>query len=780
MSNRLTSLPESIGQLQNLSVFNVEGNRLGSLPESIAQLQKLSMLFLNNNRLASLPESLGQLQNLRELQVANNQLAFLPESIGQLHKLYMLRLGVNRLTSLPESIGQLHALKKLDLTGNFLTSLPQSTAQLQDLTVLFLDGNRLASLPEVIGQLPLRRLDASRNQLISLPKSLGKALSLETINVHSNFITKLPGSLRNLSTLTVVNLHSNRLRDVLELCKLRNNAYLNSLFLHDNALQGHIPSCLNNFRSLVVLTLHGNALTGSMPPAFAVPQNITLFTLPDNQLSGIIPEDFVGLPRLSFFSAHSNDLEGSIPSLKLQNECVDDMSFVIISQGFAYTCADYSSEILFGRNADFQKHCPKTCGLCNVTSSRGPVLLMHDNRLSCKLPQDVTKWPEEMRSISLFGNRLGDGQHTLPSWIQTDERQPFLYVSNSTTIQIFKRTMLFAILFIVSMLHLRMRVGFRWTSSEAGTSLTHKAHVFLLQMSIVLSAVGVALLGIYCLHATYYVCNEGFFSSTLSNFSKPDGVHAITEWALAIMWTVWVLVAAFFLRRAPNPKPEQEVRSNLSVSCFLKESMYSFCWLCIVTILSFPSVFYSIADSMPSNNTLGVTAWWQRVLHYQAPLIAVLVDMFVTPRAVHMFAAFSGVRRSMLLIAARLVTMWLAASLTTLYLSPQCINGWTSTWKVCDKHTTEYEALNISFGDTQILEPKADLCAPSKSWWSEGKCMRSLVDTMAPLLLSKMITRAFVQPFITLVKWQLSHQQGGQLYLKKIFSIWQPYKDLYK
>ena len=777
--NLLTSLPESLGQLRNLSILHLEGNLLRSLPESIGQLQKLWMLSLENNKLASLPESLGQLQNLRELHVASNQLVLLPESIGQLHKLYRLRLGVNRLTSLPESIGQLQDLINLDLTDNFLTSLPQSIGQLQELTVLFLDSNRLASLPEVIGQLPLRRLDAARNQLISLPKSLGKAAGLDTINMHSNFITELPESLGNLSHLAVVNLHSNRLHDALELCKLRNNAYLNSLFLHDNALQGHIPSCLNNFRSLVVLTLHGNALTGSIPRAFVLPQNITLLTLHDNQLRGVIPEDFAGLRRLSFFSAHSNDLEGSIPSLKLKNDCVDDMSFVLISEHFAHRCGDYSG---LCKIADFRTHCPKACGLCNATSCRGPVLLVHDNRLSCKLPQDVTEWPEEMRSISLIGNRLGDGQHTLPSWIQTDERQPFLYVSNNKTIEIFKRTMLYAILFVVSMLHLLVRARFRRTS-EAGTPLTHKAHRFLLQMSIALSAVGAVLLSIYCYFATYYVCNEGFFSSNLSHFSKPGDVHAIAEWALTITWTVWILVAAFFLRRAPKPEPDclstkqevTEVKLNLSFTGLLQKSMYSLCWLCIVTILSFPSIFYSIADSMPSNNTLGVTPWWQRVLHYQAPLITVLLDIFVTPRAVAKFSAFSGVRRSMLLIATRLVTMWLAASLTTLYLSPHCINGWTSTWKVCDEHTTEYEALNITFGDTQILEPKADLCAASKSWWSEDKCMRSLVDTMAPLLLSKMIARAFLQPVITLVKWQLSHYHDGQLYLRKYLLFGNPF-----
>ena len=775
--NLLTSLPESIGQLQALGNLYLDHNQLMLLPESVGQLQRLGLLYLQSNRLTSLPNSIGQLQVLQALALNDNQLASLPGSIGHLHKLHSFQLQGNLLTSLPESIGQLQVLVSLNLDDNRLTSLPESIWQLQKLEVLLLDGNRLACLPEVIGQLSLQHLSAARNRLVSLPESLGSATSLRVINMHSNLLTHFPASLANLSNLTVVDFHSNQLCDVLELCKLQNNANLSNLFLHDNALQGNIPLCLKKFSSLEVLTLHGNALTGSIPGAFGafgLPQNMTLLTLHRNRLSGVIPEDFAQLPRLSFLSAYSNDLKGSIPPLRLKNDCVDDLSFQHYNDPYVVICGfeipGFMSVADFCKIPDVQKYCPKSCGLCNVTSSRGPVLLVQKNRLSCKLPSEVTMWPEEMRSISLIGNRLGDGSPMLPSWISTAEHQPFLYFSSNETIEIFKKTMLYATL-LVAMLLLLVKAGCPWTCSKAAP-LTHEAHRFLFQMSISLSAVGVALLILYRRFATYYLCSDGFFSSTLSNFSKPD--DAIAEWGFVIAWAVWILVAAFFLRRAPNPRPAGEVRSNLGFRDFLQKVIYGFLWLCIVTILSFPSVFYAISDSMPSNNTLGVTPRWKSVLHYQAALIMVLVDMFLTPKAVAIFSAFSGVRRTMLLIAARLVTMWLAASLTTLFLSPHCMNGWTLTWKVCDERTAEYEALNITFGDTQILEPKADLCEASMSWWSDGRCMRSLVDTMAPLLLSKMITRALFQPVITLVKWQVSHHRDGQLYLRRYLLFGNP------
>jgi len=85
-----TSLPESIGNLQLLSVLDVSYNQLRSLPESIGKLQALSKLHVSHNNLTSLPESIGSFQDLSELLVASNQLNSLPQSIGKLQKHHCL------------------------------------------------------------------------------------------------------------------------------------------------------------------------------------------------------------------------------------------------------------------------------------------------------------------------------------------------------------------------------------------------------------------------------------------------------------------------------------------------------------------------------------------------------------------------------------------------------------------------------------------------------------------------------------------------------------------
>jgi Leucine-rich repeat (LRR) protein len=59
---------------------------------------------LSYNKLSSLPDSIGNFINLQELSLSNNKLECLPDSIGNLINLQYLYLEHNKLESLPTSI----------------------------------------------------------------------------------------------------------------------------------------------------------------------------------------------------------------------------------------------------------------------------------------------------------------------------------------------------------------------------------------------------------------------------------------------------------------------------------------------------------------------------------------------------------------------------------------------------------------------------------------------------------------------------------------------------
>ncbi|KAH0713893.1 hypothetical protein KY289_009852 [Solanum tuberosum] len=202
--SKLESLPEEIGELENLEKLHASWTLISQLPSSIVWLNKLKLLAFANvksedrgsfvfpplNRIKSLtferdksedranfvfppvseglrsledldlsycnlidgglPEDIGSLSSLKELHLSGNKFEHLPRSIAQLGALEYLDLSnCKRLTQLPEDIGCLSSLKELNLSGNKFEHLPRSIAQLGALQYLDLsDCKRLTQLPE--------------------------------------------------------------------------------------------------------------------------------------------------------------------------------------------------------------------------------------------------------------------------------------------------------------------------------------------------------------------------------------------------------------------------------------------------------------------------------------------------------------------------------------------------------------------------------------------------------------------------------------------------------
>ena len=116
------------------------------LPESIGNLSDLSDLCLPYNKITKLPESIGNLSNLSKLTLVDNQLTSLPSNILNLTNLNFLHLSSNKFISLPESIGALSNLKELALDSNQINELPSSLANLSNLYYLNLSDNPISDL----------------------------------------------------------------------------------------------------------------------------------------------------------------------------------------------------------------------------------------------------------------------------------------------------------------------------------------------------------------------------------------------------------------------------------------------------------------------------------------------------------------------------------------------------------------------------------------------------------------------------------------------------------
>jgi CCR4-NOT transcription complex subunit 6 len=98
--------------------LDMSGQGLRNLAPALFAYTFLNELYIASNKLTSLPSSIGQLRQLRHLEASHNLLTELPAELGMCTYLKELLLFHNRLTSLPHEIGSLHLLEQLGIDGN--------------------------------------------------------------------------------------------------------------------------------------------------------------------------------------------------------------------------------------------------------------------------------------------------------------------------------------------------------------------------------------------------------------------------------------------------------------------------------------------------------------------------------------------------------------------------------------------------------------------------------------------------------------------------------------
>ncbi|KAJ8286528.1 hypothetical protein GJAV_G00040180 [Gymnothorax javanicus] len=143
----------SICRVLQKKVFILHSNELKSLvPKggSISCLATLKVLDLHENKLTSLPDDIGQLKSLQVMNLEKNHIKALPDSIGDLRLLQTLNVKKNRLSQLPASLGHLSSLRTLDLSENAVTELPVELANIRTLECLTLDAAEMSFPPSSV------------------------------------------------------------------------------------------------------------------------------------------------------------------------------------------------------------------------------------------------------------------------------------------------------------------------------------------------------------------------------------------------------------------------------------------------------------------------------------------------------------------------------------------------------------------------------------------------------------------------------------------------------
>ncbi|XP_022803673.1 probable serine/threonine-protein kinase pats1, partial [Stylophora pistillata] len=117
----LHDFPAAVLELAELEKLDLAGKKLTTTPENVGKLYNLTELNVNHNHLSIFLASLTQLKKLKVLDISHNELTTIPDAIGEMVELEGLGLSYNQLTVLSPAIKQLKKLKTLDVMGNPFT-----------------------------------------------------------------------------------------------------------------------------------------------------------------------------------------------------------------------------------------------------------------------------------------------------------------------------------------------------------------------------------------------------------------------------------------------------------------------------------------------------------------------------------------------------------------------------------------------------------------------------------------------------------------------------------
>lgn len=124
----------------------------------------------------------------------------------------------HRIRSIPHEVFLLPKLKKFTLSGVYMDpkpalydSFPNTVEQSKNLKELSLTGCRLRTVPPGVFNPKIKRLFLNSNSLTHLPNSIGRAASLENLQLYGNKLETLPeeiGDLQNLKFLVIRGNHN--------------------------------------------------------------------------------------------------------------------------------------------------------------------------------------------------------------------------------------------------------------------------------------------------------------------------------------------------------------------------------------------------------------------------------------------------------------------------------------------------------------------------------------------------------------------------------------------
>lgn len=230
-------------------------NRVTSIPASIGNLKKLELLYIANTYISSIPEEIRNCQSLTDVEIYNcPRMDKFPVQLAELPNLTLLNVSQNYQWSHDELYNGLDEI--------FSKGIASKTMQ-----ILYCSYNNLTTIPQSISTAKLLGLlDFAKNELVTVP-AFGHDFSPVQVMFEHNHITSLPDDLFNTDNLESMNVSDNDLTVFPNIFNAESEYEIGDVDLSFNKIES-FPADFKGIRCVGELNLSGNRLTGGFPEAF--------------------------------------------------------------------------------------------------------------------------------------------------------------------------------------------------------------------------------------------------------------------------------------------------------------------------------------------------------------------------------------------------------------------------------------------------------------------------------------------------------------------------------
>ena len=115
--NLFTEFPKQLGLCDRLQMISFKSNRIVTIPEN-AFPKSTRWLILTNNKITALPQSIGDCVYLQKCGLAGNALQEIPTTLSHCKNLQLLRVSANKLEQLSKFLFDMPNLAWLAIDGN--------------------------------------------------------------------------------------------------------------------------------------------------------------------------------------------------------------------------------------------------------------------------------------------------------------------------------------------------------------------------------------------------------------------------------------------------------------------------------------------------------------------------------------------------------------------------------------------------------------------------------------------------------------------------------------